>query len=85
MLRENNMATSMITTDLSAAYDTVDSHILMNKLEHIGDRGRELELIRTYLTGRKAYIKVQGFTLDILDQPDCSVIQGSKLSTTFYQ
>ena len=82
--REKQLAAGVITTDLSAAYDTVDSNLLLNKLEHVGVRFKELELVRTYLTSRKAYIEIQGFFSELMDQPDCSVIQGSKLSTTFY-
>ena len=84
VLREKQYATGVLTTDLSVAYDTVDSCLLQNKLEHIGVRGRKLELLRTYLMGRRAYTEVQGFCSDLLEQPDCSVIQGSKLSTTLY-
>ena len=82
--REKQLAAGVITTDLSAAYDTVDSNLLLNKLEHVGVRFKELELVRIYLTSRKAYIEIQGFFSELMDQPNCSMIQGSKLSTTFY-
>ena len=74
----------MITTDLSAAYDTCDSFLLLNMLEHIDFCNLELEVMTTYLTKRKAFVEVQGFFSKILEMPDCSVVQGSKLSTTLY-
>ena len=82
--RDKNLAIGVLTTDLSAAYDTVDTHLLLNKLEHIGVRGSELEILRTYLMDRNAYVEIQGYTSEVLSQPNCSVVQGSKLSTTLY-
>lgn len=35
-MREKQLATGVVTTDLSAPYDTWDSNLLSNKLEHIG-------------------------------------------------
>ena len=82
--QDQKLTTAVLTTDLSAAYDTVDSMILSNKLEHLGIRGREQELFRTYLTDKWAYVEIQGFQSKLLKQPDCSVIQGSKLLSTLY-
>ena len=56
-----NMATGIITTDLSAAYDTLDTMLLIMKLEYLGIRGKELELIHTYLEDRYTYVEVQGY------------------------
>ena len=38
----------------------------------------------TYLTDRTAYVEVQGFYSTIRTMPNCSVIQGSKLSSKLY-
>ena len=43
------------STDLSAAYDTVNHKILLKKLEYYGVTGTELELFRSYLSNRKQY------------------------------
>merc|ERR1712081_99448 len=82
--RDKQLATGILTTDLSVAYDTCDSFLLLTKLEHIGVRGKEQELMRTYLTERQAYVEIQGFHSHLTPQPNCSVIQGSRLSTTLY-
>ena len=82
--KENGKAVGVLTTDLSTAYDTVDAAILLNKLERIGVRGKEQELMRTYLMNRKGYTEIQGFTSILKQLPDCSVVQGGKLSSTLY-
>ena len=82
--RENNKAVAILSTDLSAGFDTVDTRILMNKLEHLGIHDKEHNIIYTYLTDRMAYTEIQGFHSTIKKQPNCSVIQGGKLSSTLY-
>ena len=83
-MREDNKVVAVLSTDLSAAFDTVDSILLMTKLEHIGIRDKEHNILKTYLTDRDAYTDVQGFFSKLKKQPDCSVIQGGKLSSTLY-
>ena len=46
------------STDLSAAYDTVNHRILLKKLELYGLKGKELELFRSYLKDRKQYADI---------------------------
>ena len=43
--------------DLSKAFDTVNHVILVNKLEHYGIHGLELDCIRSYFSNRKQYQK----------------------------
>ena len=78
------MTIAVFMTDLSAAFDTVDTEILENKLEHLRIRGKELAIISTYLEDRWAFVEVQGYHSTVKLQPKCSVIQGSELSSTFY-
>ena len=47
---DNNMISTLFTTDLSAAYDTVDHYILLNKLEFYGFRNNELDIMTSFLT-----------------------------------
>merc|ERR1712082_184944 len=81
---EKGLITATLQTDLSAAFDTVDTKILLDKLEHYGVRGDTLELFTSYLTQRTQYIEIDTHTSNILKSPQCSVIQGSKLSGTLY-
>ena len=75
-MRENNKAVAILSTDLSTAFDTVDTILLMTKLEHIGIRDKEHNILQTYLTDRNADTEVQGFFSSLKQQPDCLVIQG---------
>ena len=55
-----------ILTDLSAAFDTVDSDKLIDKLEYYGVIGKEQTLLRSFLTERTQYVQIDSFNSDIL-------------------
>ena len=71
--------TAIITTDLSAAYDTVDNDILLKKLEYYGISGNELKLFRSYLYDRKQYVMLDTFPSSILKFPPCGGSPGVKI------
>ena len=53
---EKQKVTAVLFMDLKSAFDTVDHNILLKKLEHYGFRDNFLDLIASYLTGRKQYV-----------------------------
>ena len=76
-------STVILSTDLSAAYDTVDHCILVRKLHHYGIRNKELDLIKSYLTERFQFVELEGKRSEVTNCLASSVIQGSKLSGIF--
>ena len=69
---------------MSSAFDTVDHTLLLSKLEYYGIQNQELALMSSFLSGRKQYVEIDGIKSEILDSIDCSVIQGSKMSSLLY-
>ena len=58
---ENGKISATMTTDLSAAYDTIDIGILLKKLDHYGIRGDSLKLFKSYFEDRKQYVQIDNF------------------------
>ena len=81
---ENNKISALLSTDLSAAYDTIDNFILLTKLEYYGIRGNHLQLIKSYLSDRKQFVQLETYNSDIISALPCSCVQGSKLSSLLY-
>lgn len=55
----NNKKCIAVFLDLAKAFDTVSHSKLLQKLENIGIRGTALDVLATYLTDRKQYVKVE--------------------------
>ena len=72
---------AVLSTDLSSAYDTVEHKLLLAKLEHLGFRNKTYKLFESYLSERKFYTEVQGFTSNLKEIPGVSIVQGSKMSS----
>ena len=76
--------TATIQTDLSAAFDTIDTTALTDKLNYYGVTGQELKLFKSFLTDRRQYVQIDAFNSYITHTPRCGVIQGSKMCGLLY-
>ena len=75
--------TAVVMVDLSAAFDVVDHLILLQKLDLYGFGMKEVHWMKSYLTGRKQQVYVDGALSDPLDL-DAGVPQGSILGPLLY-
>lgn len=80
---ERRHKTIGVFLDLSKAFDTVSVPILLSKLEYIGIRGKVLDVIRSYMSGRKQFVRVGNFASNqrFLNY---GVPQGSVLGPTLF-
>ena len=74
----------ILATDLSACYDSIDTKILLDKLEHYGVRGDWNKLFASYLTDRKQFVRLDQANSILRNSPNCSIVQGSRLSGALY-
>ena len=80
---DNRGSTAGVFLGLSKAFDTVDHHILLNKLDHYGIRRHSFNWVSSYLANR---IQLVQFT-SACSQPEpivCGVPQGSILGPLLF-
>ena len=68
---------------MSAAFDTVDHTILLNRLKNIGISGLVYDWFSSYLTGRTQAVFLDGVSSDSVDLT-CGVPQGSVLGPILF-
>ena len=78
------MNSAVVLTDLSSAFDTRDHKFLIEKMDHIGVRGKAKELLKNFLKNRTFFVEIQGYRSEVKELGPKSVIQGSKLSSLLY-
>ena len=80
---EAKKISAVLFMDLKSAFDTVNHNILIKKLDHYGFRNNVLDLLTSYLTNRKQFVKcgdIESSLLDVL----CGVPQGSVLGPLLF-
>ena len=72
-----------IFIDLSKAFDTLDHHILLKKMQHYGIRGLALSWLTSYLSNRVQYVVIDN-TVSCMMQITCGVPQASILGPLLF-
>ena len=72
-----------IFMDLSKAFDTLDHHIVLKKLNYYGIEGPALNWFSSYLTGRQQYVELDGVSSSF-SQLSTGVPQGSILGPLLF-
>ena len=80
---DNSETSIVVFLDLAKAFETVNHKILLEKLEHYGIRGIPLELMKSYLSGRKQSVKC-GNHFSVYMDIECGVPQGSILGPLLF-
>ena len=81
---DNHCVTLLLLLDLSAAFDTVNLDILLNRLEHyFGVSGTALEWLNSYLKGRHQSVFLNGIK-SVEHELVCGVPQGSVLGPIMF-
>lgn len=74
----------VLYTDFQKAFDQIDHFILLEKMEcQFGFSNRLINLIRSYMTGRKLYVEIEGFKSPPIT-PTSGVPQGSNLGPLLF-
>ena len=84
MSNDSGKISVLVLLDLSAAFDTVDHSILLDRLENwVGLSGTVLEWFRSYLQDRDYFVSIGNFTSDRTTMT-CGVPQGSIMGPVLF-
>ena len=75
---------SALFYDIKKAFDTLNHEILMEKINNTGIRGKGLDLIKSYLHGRKIQVEINGHLSSHIVIDDIGVPQGSVLGPLLF-
>ena len=81
--RQNKQHTLVATLDYSKAFDTLDHHILLKRLDALGMSNLALSWFKSYLEDHRHCVKYNG-TLSDFEQVVYSIPQGSLLGPTLF-
>ena len=81
---DTGRSTIIIALDMSAAFDTIDQAVLLNRLKHtFGVTGTALEWISSYLSHRQSYVR-WGTGQSVTTTVEVSIPQGSVLGPMLF-
>ena len=81
--KENKKEICLLLYDLSAAFDTVDAGILLEKLKLYGFKKRAMSWMSSYRSGRKQAVQVKGEVSKLIEI-NIGTPQGSRLSPLLF-
>ena len=80
---DDKMSTIGVFIDLRKAFDTIDHHLLLKKLQHYGIRRIVIDWLQSYLYNRKQYVEFDNVYSRLQDVV-CGVPQGSILGPKLF-